>query len=142
MCNLWGNSLILCRNRLTHCLWKNFCIWILEMHYSMFLKSWLWFCPFGLRKFYVLPILIQKSWLLMTHWNLLKKLFWTHCLWKNLVWMILPMPYMCYLCWFRTFASFSHITVALGNKLTLDLSRYIWKSLAEETSCCNFFPDC
>ena len=31
---------------------------------------------------------------------------------------------------------------SLGNKLTLDLSRYIWKSLAGETSCCNFLPDC
>ena len=31
---------------------------------------------------------------------------------------------------------------SLGNKPTLDLSRYIWKSLAGETSCCNFLPDC
>ena len=29
---------------------------------------------------------------------------------------------------------------SLKNKLTLDLSRYIWKSLAGDTSCCNFFP--
>ena len=27
---------------------------------------------------------------------------------------------------------------SLKNKLTLDLSRYIWKSLAGDTSCCNF----
>ena len=29
---------------------------------------------------------------------------------------------------------------SLENKLTLDLSRYIWKSLVGDTSCCNFFP--
>ena len=37
-----------------------------------------------------------------------------------------------------------HASCATGlfrNKLTLDLSRYIWKSLEGETSCCNFFPD-
>ena len=28
---------------------------------------------------------------------------------------------------------------SLKNKLTLDLSRYIWKSLAGDTACCNFF---
>ena len=28
---------------------------------------------------------------------------------------------------------------SLKNKLTLDLSRYIWKSLAGDTSFCNFF---
>ena len=29
---------------------------------------------------------------------------------------------------------------SLKNKLTLDLSRYMWKSLVGDTSCCNFFP--
>ena len=28
---------------------------------------------------------------------------------------------------------------SLQNKLTLDLPRYIWKSLVGDTSCCNFF---
>ena len=28
---------------------------------------------------------------------------------------------------------------SLKNKLTLDLSHYIWKSLVGDTSCCNFF---
>ena len=28
---------------------------------------------------------------------------------------------------------------SLKNKLTLDLSPYIWKSLVGDTSCCNFF---
>ena len=30
----------------------------------------------------------------------------------------------------------------LKNKLTLDLSRYIWKSLVGDIKCCNFFPHC
>ena len=30
----------------------------------------------------------------------------------------------------------------LKNKLTLDLSRYIWTSLGGDTSCCNIFPHC
>ena len=29
---------------------------------------------------------------------------------------------------------------SLKNKLSFDLSRYIWKSLGGDTSCCNFFP--
>ena len=58
---------------------------------------------------YVLPILIQNLCILYQIRNL--KFFTNHCL--------------CHL--------------SLGNKLTLDLSRYIWKSLAGETSCCNFF---
>ena len=31
---------------------------------------------------------------------------------------------------------------SLKNKLTLDSSRYIWKSLLRNTSWCNFFPQC
>ena len=31
---------------------------------------------------------------------------------------------------------------SLKNKLTLELSRYIWKSLLRDTSCCNFSPHC
>ena len=30
----------------------------------------------------------------------------------------------------------------LTNKLTLDLSRYLWKSLVGDTFCCNFFSHC
>ena len=30
----------------------------------------------------------------------------------------------------------------LENRLTLDLSGYIWKSLVEDTCYCNFFPHC
>ena len=30
----------------------------------------------------------------------------------------------------------------LKNKLTLDLSRYIWKRLLGDNRCCNFFPHC
>ena len=37
-------------------------------------------------------------------------------------------------------ASLYHWSVQ--NELTLDLSRYIWKSLLRDTSCCNFFPHC
>ena len=31
---------------------------------------------------------------------------------------------------------------SLKNKLTLDLSRYVLKSLVGDICCCNFFPDC
>ena len=31
---------------------------------------------------------------------------------------------------------------SLENKLTLDLSRYIWKSSVRDTSCCNFISHC
>ena len=31
---------------------------------------------------------------------------------------------------------------SLKNKLTLHLSRYIWKRLLRDTSCCNFSPHC
>ena len=31
---------------------------------------------------------------------------------------------------------------SLKNKLTLDLSHYIWKGLLGDTSHCNFIPDC
>ena len=31
---------------------------------------------------------------------------------------------------------------SLKNKLTLDLFRFIWKSLGRDTRCCNFFPHC
>ena len=31
---------------------------------------------------------------------------------------------------------------SLKNKLTLDLCRYIWRSLDVDTSCCNIFPHC
>ena len=31
---------------------------------------------------------------------------------------------------------------SLKNKLTLDLSHYIWKSLVGDTSYCNLFPHC
>ena len=31
---------------------------------------------------------------------------------------------------------------SLKDKLTLDLSRYIWASIMADTSCCNFFPHC
>ena len=31
---------------------------------------------------------------------------------------------------------------SLENKLTLDLSRYIWKSSVGDTSCCNFISHC
>ena len=37
-------------------------------------------------------------------------------------------------------ASLYHWSVK--NKLTFDLSRYIWNSLVGDTSCCNFFPHC
>ena len=29
---------------------------------------------------------------------------------------------------------------SLKDKLTLDLSRYIWESILGDTCCCNFFP--
>ena len=40
---------------------------------------------------------------------------------------------------------FSHASLyrwSLKDKLTLDLSRYIWESILGDTSCCNFFPYC
>ena len=39
----------------------------------------------------------------------------------------------------------SHVLLqhfSLKNELTLDLSRYIWKSLVGDTSFCNFFRNC
>ena len=93
----------------------------------------------------------------------------THSLWKTLVW-VLEMHYsyvsaypwfypfglamalsMCYLSWFRTFPFCIEISWlfhtslyhgSLENKLTLDLSRYIWKSSVGDTSCCNFISHC
>ena len=40
---------------------------------------------------------------------------------------------------------FLHVSLyrwSLKNKLTLDLSCYILKSLVGDTPCCNFFPHC
>ena len=40
---------------------------------------------------------------------------------------------------------FSHASLyrlSLKDKLTLDLSRYMWESILGDTSICNFFPHC
>ena len=91
------------------------------------------------------------------------------CLFKNVVWisvnalsgmfqflMILPifLPMalsMCYLSWFRPLhfpsksVEFFHASLnrlSLKDKLTLDLSHYIWKSVVgvRDIFCCKFFP--